>query len=738
MIIQSIEDYDKALGWLELQDELVVDIETTGLKQRSDSIIGIAVSNKEQGFYFAHLNFNPKSEKLEELLSAGQMHHMLKQLRGRKLITFNGAFDLPFIKHFFGIDLIRDLHIDALLLKHTVDEEHPFRLKDIAKKLFGLSAASEQEEMLKSVKANGGSGPNDMYKCDLAIMAKYAVKDCLLTSQITEHYLPKLKQQGLEAFFFKDEVMPLYKEVTIPMEQQGIPVNVKMLERDLTAIKQDISELEDKIQEGISPYTDNFLTWYVNRHYPAKRTGEFGQEVVRYYKLGLPKTKSGKYSLAAKAVGSLVDSDAKQFLLGEGKLHPRDVFQIQMQLVAKEEQRYPFNLSSKHHLKKLFFETLGEKAVSFTDLGNPQVDDSFLDLMAEKYAWAGLLRDYNKLIKIKGAYIERFLSEQEEGVFYPSFFQHRTVSGRYGSDLQQLPRPLEPGQTSDLVLKYNNQIRKYFIAGAGYVFIDADYESLEPHVFAHVSGDERLRDIFRRGDDFYSTIAIQTESLQDVSACKTAENYLGKIDKLRRQKAKAYSLGIPYGMSAYKLHYEIGVSKEEAERLVQQYLSAFPDLSQWMEKSKEQAMLYGMVRSEAGRIRHMPEARRLAAEYGENLLDSLWVWQQFHDNEALYDKMKQKRKRFSNFINNARNFQIQSLATSIVNRAAIAIMRYMRQNNIPGYVCAQIHDQLVVRVPERFGDLMQREVQRIMETNYKISIPLRAPAEQGRDFYEAH
>ncbi len=140
--------------------------------------------------------------------------------------------------------------------------------------------------------------------------------------------------------------------------------------------------------------------------------------------------------------------------------------------------------------------------------------------MANKYKWASLLRDYNKLNKIKGTYIDRILDNQENGIFYPSFQQHKTVSGRYGSDLQQLPRPLEENQASEVVRKYNNEIRKLFIAGENYVFIDSDYESLEPHVFAHVSGDERLKDIFRSGCDFYSTIAIATEKLDGVSAVK--------------------------------------------------------------------------------------------------------------------------------------------------------------------------------------------------------------------------
>ena len=91
-----------------------------------------------------------------------------------------------------------------------------------------------------------------------------------------------------------------------------------------------------------------------------------------------------------------------------------------------------------------------------------------------------------------------------------------------------------------------------------------------------------------------------------------------------------------------------------------------------------------------------------------------------------------------NMLDNGKNFQIQSLSASIVNRAAIAINRELKRQGIDGYVCANIHDQLIVRVPEKFAKKCQRMVQFIMENVYKISIPLKAPAMVAKDFYEGH
>jgi DNA polymerase-1 len=270
------------------------------------------------------------------------------------------------------------------------------------------------------------------------------------------------------------------------------------------------------------------------------------------------------------------------------------------------------------------------------------------------------------------------------------------------------------------------------------VFVDADYESLEPHVFAHVSGDEGLKDIFKKGNDFYSTIAIDTEKLTEVSPDKSAENYLGKVNKPLRQKAKAYALGIPYGLESFKLSKTLDISQKEAQELIDQYLSAYPKLADWMEKSENACKTKGEVRSEAGRVRHMPKAPKIWYGHKDYILDSLEIWKRFNDKGKKYESMKYLRREMKNYLNNSKNFQIQSLAASITNRACIAIAKELERQGCDGHVCAQIHDQIVVRVPEAEAEKWQKSIQYMMENTYKISLPLKAPAEIGRDFYEAH
>jgi DNA polymerase-1 len=439
--------------------------------------------------------------------------------------------------------------------------------------------------------------------------------------------------------------------------------------------------------------------------------------------------------LTAGNIEKMPDCRFKKIFLKQSRLNETEIHDVQSALFADSGQSYAFNILSKDHLKRLFFTKLKETPLSKTDKGNPQVDDEFLDLMAKKYSWCAKLRVYNRLTKINGTYVGRILDEQEGGIFYPSFAQHRTVSGRYGSDFQQLPRPLEAGQADEIIIKYNNRIRKFFVSGEGFKFVDDDYESLEPHVFAHVSGDPKLIAIFEKGHDFYSTIAIDTEGLEGVSADKKAPNYLGKVNKLARQKAKPYSLGICYGMSGYKLAFELGIEKDEAEQLVKNYLGAYPNLADWMQRSREFACANGYMRVETGRIRRFPELKRIYAEHGDEIFDSLALWKRYHDLPGKYEQMKELRRRAVNAVNNASNVQIQGLASSIVNRACIAIAKELKGTE--AYICAQIHDEIVVRCPDAMVPSVCEIVQRNMENVYKLSLKLKAVPSVGANLAEA-
>jgi DNA polymerase-1 len=482
--------------------------------------------------------------------------------------------------------------------------------------------------------------------------------------------------------------------------------------------------------------------WVVDKaleKYPPSNKGTYAQKLTEYYNLPLPiSEKSGKYSLTSKLINELPDSDVKNYLL-TGNLDLLDekiVVKISVGLWKESQEGDFFNIQSKDHLGSIAFGVLGFKPLSATDKGKDKFDDDFIQSISEKHEWAKNLRIYNRLLKIKSTYMDRFLDKVEDGLYYFYYKQHATVSGRYGSDAQQLPRPKEEGEDDPIVLKYNNMIRAFFVCKPGTVFIDCDYESLEPKVFSHVADDEGLKDIFRNGWDFYSTIAIKTEKLEQYSPDKKAPNYLKKMANNVRQKAKAYSLGIPYGMGAYALGKSIEVSTEEAEKLIDGYLNGFPNLKKWMETSKEFVKKYGYIKTQVGRVRHLPKVSYLYKKFGDKLLE--FKFQRKLEEQLDKDTVLNMVRDYKNGLNNGMNYQIQSLAASIVNRAAIEINREFKRKGIKGQVVAQIHDQLVMEVEENAAEEASKIVQDRMENTTRLSLELVAPPALAHNLRDGH
>ena len=752
-IIKNKDQYEEAINHIKSSDFLAYDVESDGLNVRKNKVIGFSFCGaKGVGYYLPIFEFNKETQTLDRLdyIPEEWISGLLNLLAKKDLLMWNASFDIRITKNNLKVNLTNALIADVLLMKHTVMEEGEFSLKGVALQFqdeIGIDAekeANEEQIILKqNIQDNGGSATKtnyELFKADLDIIGKYACADVDLTLRLGELFLKKINEEGLDAFFFEHEVMPLYKEVTIVMEDKGVPIDLKLMKETDEEIKKEISAHKKKVLDLLfeSDKVADYYISYLQELYPASNKGTFAQELCKKYKVGLPLTKSGKFSITDKTVKALPDGKVKEFLLsGNISLLDEEEIQDLQHSIHIEKEGEEFNILSKLQMGIIAFKVLGYKPLSTTDKGAPQFDEDMIDDLDKKgVEWASILSDYNKLIKQKGTYIDRFLEAQEDGIFYPSFFQHRTISGRYGSDMQQLPRPKEEGELRPIPLKFNNIIRKFFIAGEGRKFIDNDYESLEPHVFAHVSNDEGLRDIFRKGNDFYSTIAIATEGISDASADKKAPNYLGKINKVKRQSAKAYSLGVPYGMSSYALAKTLDVSKERGQELVDGYLSAYPELKKWMKNSEKMAKTLGYVKTETGRIRHLPKVKEIYNICGDDLLD--YKKKNTYNKEYGKDKVIEMYRDYKNGINNAKNFQIQGLSASIVNRAAIAINREFKKLNIDGYVTLQIHDQLVMNVPEKEAEKCAKIVQDIMENNYKLSLKLKAVPQIADNLLEGH
>ena len=765
--VQDSETLKLMFQHIQESEVIAVDTETSGLNPRKDIIVGWSLSGDEGvGFYIPTQVWNFEKSKLELQTIDGTStevisKNLLKALIGKKLVFHNASFDIQFINNYFGVNLLPDVWVDTGLLVHTVYEEgafgfgNPFGLKSIAimnQEALGLdvekAANQEQIELKESIKKNGGSVTKEsfeIYKADLEILSKYASADTDLTLRICNLYLGKLKEENLWEFFFEEEVMPIYREVTVPMEAYGVELDMELIEKIHDEIVEDQAKNKEIVMKSLLaiPEVKEWVVATSFENFPPSHKGNWAQRLVERYSLPLPKSeKTNKYTLTQKTIEELEDSNVKEFLL-TGNLDLIDNVEkarISMALWKEANDGDYLNIQSKKHLGEIVFKYMGitpKVSGANTKSGRDKFDMDMVEELAKDYPWAENLRIYNKLLKIKSTYVDRFRDGNEDGKYYFYFKQNGTVSGRYGSDAQQLPKPLELGEDAPVIEKYVNIVRAFLIAGEGRKVIDCDYESLEPHCFASVSGDENLREIFQKNWDFYSTVAIKTEKLEGVSADKKADNYLKKLDPVKRNKAKAYSLGIAYGMEAYALKMTLDVDQKTAEELIKGYLDGFPQLAEWRERSREQVKAHGYIKNYVGRVRHLPRVQKIYSKFGDRMMD----WRFRKDLEKQYgkDQVMQAYRDYRNGLNNCLNFQLQSLAAAVVNRAALQINRKAKELGIDAIVQAQVHDQLIINVREDQAEMFAPYVKELMETTTQLpGVTLKAPPEIAINWKEGH
>ncbi len=754
------QNLSQFISELNSHDIVAYDTETTGLNVRKDKVIGFSVSCIEgSGWYLPLHVWNKETQELvPQSWELSIAKDILSRLSLKKLIMHNASFDVRVTANNLGISLISALHADTQLMKHTLAEEGPFALKEnaiIYAKEIGLdsqdAANQEQLDLEENVKANGGKWlktNKEMYKADLEVLYKYAIADTDITLRLFNYFETQLVEQNLYELFYEEEVMPLYKLVTIKMEHRGVYLDMPKLQQHLAEIEAELAKSEELVVKAIMETEEGgkFLANLLSEQFPIKPTGKLVQKFCEKLKLPLPKLASGKYQLNKKTLSAL-DTTNQQianayWFLTEGKVanfHSSFWKELQNELLL-ETQKYPINIGSKDQLGTIVFEYMKIEPLTKTPSGKGQFNEDFVEHLAEKYgfAWAKELRVFNKLTKIKSSYYDRFMEQQENGIYYPTYQQHKTTSGRYSGDLQQLPRPMEEGSDDSRVLRFNNTIRALVIPKPGYVYIDDDYASLEPCVFADDAGDQALLDIFIKNEDFYSKVAIMALGLKDVSADKKAKNFLKNINPKLRQDAKAYSLGIRYGAKSGKISQLLNISKEEAQDIIDNYFKAFPLLKNAMDRYLKEAKTKGTVTSKYGRIRHLPEVKELYKKYKDDLFDYKALPRIAYKERVSMDEVKKLKSKYNNLLNNALNFPIQSAANSIIARACISMSREFLAKGLDAWISAITHDQAIVSCKEEQKNEVAEIVQRCMEKTNTISVPLVAIPQFAYNMKDGH
>jgi DNA polymerase I-like protein with 3'-5' exonuclease and polymerase domains len=737
---------------------LVLDVETDSPIEKIAKLWGIGLCfNEHKAFYIVWRDkFGNKVWNEEQKY---KIINWLKDISSKKkLVGHNIIYDILVIENNLGIDLCESIYSDTMLQKHTVDEDPPFALKEISVKILGEWADKAQEKLKENVIQNGGKflkDQKDMYKADTEVLAEYCNWDVILTYLLFLYFEKKLEEENVLNFFYKEEVMPLYKEVTINMKRKGFPVDVPYYKNLNVEIKNDIDQLEKDILLEIETDIAKFTTQVLEKEAPIKCGGKYPIELAKILKVPLPiNKKTSKITLAKKAIESqkkefesttlIATGEQKEFyrwlIVGDSpKISPGYLRLAQENLFFSNNpnDKYLFNLKSNQHLSYLYFNVWKFQPINKTEKGNPQLDDEFLDNAKNtnnpviKKITLKLI-DFKKLNKLLSTYIEGILERQINGVIYTSMLQHGTTSGRYSSkspNLQNQPRIQDAtdSELSPLVLKYFNAIRKGFIAGIGNKVVGADYSALEPRAFAHMSDEPSLKNVFIKGEDLYSRVAIDVFKVRGVSAIKKDKNYLGNTHKEFRQKSKIFCLAVVYGAEEVRISDAMGISRNEAREIIKAYLEAYPNLRKYMSSCNKEADEKGYVETIFGRKRHLKRCKYLHILYGKDLLDYSW---------AKRRNLLSERREYKNLLNNAKNFKIQGLAAHIVNRSAIAIAKKFKEEKLNAYIALQVHDELLIIAKEEDSTKASEIMKQYMENTVKISIPLIAEPIIGDNWKE--
>lgn len=722
---------------------LVLDTETDTEIEKTAKLYGIGLCfNDKRGFYIPWRRKDGSkvwSDEMEAKIVA-----WLKDLCSRKkVVGHNIIFDILVLENNLDVFITNYIYSDTILLKHTLDEERPFGLKEVAVAKLGNWADKAQQKLKDSVLENGGrwtEDHKDMYLADTDILGEYCVWDCLLTYMLFVKFENKLMTEGLSDLFYKEEVMPLYKKVTIDMKRRGFPVDLDHYRKLDDDIKADIDKLEDEIVEEIEPEIDYFIQGILDKKHPVKAGANcaFPKVLAEVADIPMPvNKKTGKITTAKGEIEKYQKqhpehNDFYEWIikgthgwLATSKITQKQIRKAQEVLFfrtkANEGKRFIYNLNSSDHLSEFFHKVRNNPVTARTDTGKPKIDADLLEAIGQHDNVAAKILDFKKLNKLRSTYIIGILKRQVDGYIYTSMLQFGTTSGRYSStnpNLQNQPRIKDDESgLSKLVLFYTNEIRKGFIAPPGFKIVNADFSQLEPCCFAHMSGDPKLQAVFKKGEDLYSRIAIDVFKLKNVSADKRANNYLKKVSPEFRQKAKVFCLAVVYGAGISRIKDAMKVDAKEANRVIRAYLSTYPNLKKYMNSCDHDAKFKGRVKTIFGRIRHLPGATNLHTLYGRNLLDYKW---------ARANNLTDQRFKLKNLLNNAKNFPIQGLAAHIVNRSMIAMADRMAEHNIEGWIGLQVHDEITCIVREDQAELASNLLQEAMEKTTTISVPLRA------------
>ena len=356
--------------------------------------------------------------------------------------------------------------------------------------------------------------------------------------------------------------------------------------------------------------------------------------------------------------------------------------------IAGEE----FNLGSTKQLREIFFEKLNYRIIKKTPGGQPSTDEKVLVELAEEYELPGVLLEHRTLSKLKSTYTDKLPGQISEttGKVHTSFHQAVTTTGRLSSsdpNLQNIPIRTEDGR----------RIRQAFEPSKGHRFISADYSQIELRIMAHISKDVGLLQAFQEGEDVHSKTASEVfdVAIEEVTA------------DLRRN-AKAINFGLIYGISAFGLGKQLGISRNLAAEYMAMYFEKYPGVKKYMESTKDFASQNGYVETLFG--------RRL---YLRDINASNAIRRQASERAAI-------------------NAPVQGTAADIMKIAMIKTHQAIKAENVKAKLILQVHDELILDTPKKEIDSVINLLTDSMMGAASLDVPLEIDVGVGDNWDQAH
>ncbi len=364
-----------------------------------------------------------------------------------------------------------------------------------------------------------------------------------------------------------------------------------------------------------------------------------------------------------------------------------EINEVQAQII--EEVGYEFNINSPKQLGEALFGKLGLPHGKKTKTGYSTNVDVLEKLRYDHPVVERVLR-YRTLTKLKSTYCDGLLKViGQDGRIHSSFNQTETRTGRISStepNLQNIPVRTELGR----------ELRRFFTARPGWVLVDADYSQIELRVLAHVANDQNMIHAFLNNEDIHRATAAQVFHQPPEM-----------VTPLMRSRAKAVNFGIVYGIGAFSLSQDIGVSRKEAGDYIDAYLEHYSGVRDYMEKVVAEAKDKGYSETIFGRRRYLPE-----------LSSSNFNMRSFGERVA-------------------RNMPIQGAAADIIKLAMIRVENRLKKEKLRARLILQVHDELIVEAPEEEAQQVAALLKEEMESAVQLSVPMVADANIGKTWYDA-